>query len=192
MRQLGRAIAQLHLAGQDFGLTRNNALGFKSWEPLFNKLEPFIDEPFPQLNKIIKEELALITKQWHKMDGLPKGIIHGDLFKDNVLFFNQSINAILDFYFSCNDILIYDLAIAANDWCFEEKTFNTKKIRALFKGYQTLRPLQQDEIQAFPLLAKGATMRFLLTRLDAVLNKRDKNVRTAAQPFGLLTTIKLS
>jgi homoserine kinase type II len=98
--------------------------------------------------------------------GLPEGVIHADLFPDNVFFLGQELSGLIDFYFACNDILVYDLAICLNAWCFEpDAAFNATKARALMGAYHAVRPLSDAELAALPLLARGAALRFLLTRL---------------------------
>ena len=102
---------------------------------------------------------------------LPQGVIHADLFPDNVFFLEQNVSGLIDFYFACNDALAYDVAICLNAWCFEpDGSFNATKGRALLKGYVRVRPLRDDEIAALPLLARGSALRFFLTRAFDWLN----------------------
>ncbi len=161
---LGRALAELHLAGADFHLTRQNALSVGGWRSLFDRCGPSADQIVPGLRYEIAAELDIIEADWP--DDLPKGVIHADLFPDNVFFQQESLSGLIDFYFACNDLLVYDIAICLNAWCFEsDGAFNITKARYLLGSYQSVRPLSSSEMSALPLLARGAALRFLLTRL---------------------------
>ncbi|MEO1794080.1 MAG: homoserine kinase [Pseudomonadota bacterium] len=160
---VGAAMAELHLAGADFAMTRPNALGPTGWPPLFASFAPEADRVRPGLGGEIEQELAALSRTWP--DGLPGGVIHADLFPDNVFFMGETLSGLIDFYFACNDAFAYDLAIALNAWCFEtDLSFNLTKARALFDGYQSVRALDEAERDAMPVLARGAALRFLLTR----------------------------
>ena len=162
--QLGEAMARMHIAAQDFPLERANDLSLTGWKRLFEKLRGDADEVLPGLEAEITEELARLEGQWPS--GLPTGIIHADLFPDNVFFLGSPLSGLIDFYFSCTDFLAYDIAVCLNAWCFEaDSSFNVTKARRLLSAYQGVRPLSEAEIEALPWLARGAAMRFLLTRL---------------------------
>ncbi len=168
--QLGRALAELHLAGEGFELTRHNALGETGWRPLFEKFRSQADTIMPGLQSVIHDELLLLDAAWPR--DLPEGIIHADLFPDNVFFLGDKLSGLIDFYFACNEALAYDIAICLNAWCFEpDFSFNTAKGRALLEGYNSVRPLNRAERSAMPLLARGAAIRFLLTRSYDWLNR---------------------
>ncbi len=168
-RELGVALARMHIAGQDFEITRKNALALKGWVDLWDKSAARADEVQPGLESEITEELALLEDRW-PVD-LPEGVIHADLFPDNVFFIGDKLSGLIDFYFACNDFLAYDLSICLNAWCFEKDgAFNVTKARALIEGYQSVRPLDKDEIEALPLLCRGSALRFFLTRLYDWLN----------------------
>jgi len=159
----GAALARLHLAGGGFALTRANALGPGGWETLGTACRPHADGVEPGLAALIAGALADITAAWPR---LPQGVIHADLFPDNVLFMKEEVSGLIDFYFACNDMFAYDLAIMLNSWCFEtDGSYNITKGQALAGAYQTVRPLSTDEIAAMPVLMQGASLRFLLTRL---------------------------
>jgi homoserine kinase type II len=144
-------------------LRRPNALGLAGWRQLHQRLGGRSEEIMPGLGMFMSEELAVLETSWPA--GLPQGVIHADLFPDNVFFIQQQLSGLIDFYFACNDALAYDLAICLNAWCFEpDYAFNITKGRALLRGYQEVRPLTDDEKAAMPLLARGAALRFLLTR----------------------------
>jgi len=161
---VGEALAKLHIAGSDFAMKRVNALSVANWRPLFEHAGPRGDDVHPGLCDAIVKELAVLEKSWPR--DLPQGVIHADLFPDNVFFLGDKLSGLIDFYFACTDTLTYDVAICLNCWCFEpDASFNVTKGRALLKAYQAVRPLSQAERDALPMLARGAAMRFLLTRL---------------------------
>ena len=168
---VGQALAKLHLAGKSFPMSRPNALGPAGWHDIAERLGPRADEIAPGLGVLINYELAYLDRAWPQR--LPSGVIHADLFPDNVFFIGEELSGLIDFYFACNDAWAYDLAIALNAWCFEaDFAFNATKARALLGGYQSLRPLTAAERMAFPVLARGAALRFLLTRaLDWLLTE---------------------
>lgn len=167
--ELGRALAQLHAAGNGFSLKRMNALSLNGWRPLFEQAEAQADSVSPGLRERINDDLILLERNWPR--GLPEGVIHADLFPNNVFFLGGKLSGLIDFYFACNDALAYDLAICLNAWCFEpDGSFNITKGQAMIAAYETVRPLGEDEVAALPVLARGAGLRFLLTRLVDWLN----------------------
>jgi homoserine kinase type II len=167
--QLGEALAQMHLAGADFALSRTNALSVEGWRPLFEQARSGADAVAPGLAALVEDHLSDLEAHWPQ--GLPRGVIHADAFPDNVFYLQDQFSGLIDFYFACNDILAYDLAICLNAWCFEpDRSFNATKARALLASYQKIRPLSEAELAALPLLCRGAAMRFLLTRLYDWLN----------------------
>jgi len=163
-RAVGGALAALHRAGASFTLRRPNALSIAGWRTLFAAIGERADEVRDGLAAAITRELTDIAAQWpHE---LPGGVIHADLFPDNVLFRNQRLSGMIDFYFACNDFYAYDLAICLNAWCFEKDlSFNATKAKLLVGAYSRTRPLSDHEIALLPLLARGSALRFLLTRL---------------------------
>ncbi len=166
---VGQGLAQMHLAGAGFALKRPNALSLASWPALFASVASRAGEIAPDLDRTIEQELEFLTRVWPA--DLPQGIIHADLFPDNVFFIGERLSGLIDFYFACNDSLAYDLAICLNAWCFEpDASFNATKGQALLNGYAGVRTLSEDERNALPILARGAAMRFLLTRLVDWLN----------------------
>ena len=161
---LGEALAQLHLAGADFEMKRPNALGIESWRPLYAQAEGRGDSVRPGLCEAIERELEALAQSWPRE--LPQGVIHADLFPDNVFFLGDELSGLIDFYFACTDTLAFDVAICLNAWCFEpDNSYNVTKGRALLKAYAKARPLSAAERDALPVLARGAATRFLLTRL---------------------------
>ena len=162
--ELGRGLAEMHLAGEGFAITRRNALSVAGWRELFEAAKHRADEVAPGLAAEIAAELAFLEANWP--DDLVSGVIHADLFPDNVFFLDARLSGIIDFYFACNDQIAYDVAICLNAWCFEpDIAFNTTKARAMLAAYKTVRPFSSAEFAALPLLARGAALRFLLTRL---------------------------
>jgi homoserine kinase type II len=166
---VGQALAKMHIAGQSFTMTRANALSVSGWRPLFKQAAERANEVQHGLYELLSNELDHLERSWPA--DLPKGIIHADLFPDNALFLGDALSGLIDFYFACNDMLAYDVAICLNAWCFEpDHSFNVTKARALLNAYTRERPLSEAEQNALPLLARGSSMRFLLTRLVDWLN----------------------
>jgi homoserine kinase type II len=161
---VGQALAKMHLAGRDFPMKRANALSVSGWRPLFDQAALRADTLQHGLRQLMSDELDHLEKTWPK--NLPEGVIHADAFPDNVLFLGEKLSGLIDFYFACNDILAYDIAICLNAWCFEaDHSFNVTKARAFLNAYGRERKLSDAEQHALPLLARGAALRILLTRL---------------------------
>ena len=168
-REVGRAMAQMHLAGQDFAMRRDNALSVSGWRPLWDKARDRAGEVEEGLAAEVESDLAFLEANWPTE--LPSGVIHADLFPDNVFFLGKRLSGVIDFYFACTDLLAYDIAICLNAWCFEkDNAFNLTKGMALLGGYTAVRPLSAQEAKALPILARGSALRFLLTRLYDWLN----------------------
>src|SRR5712671_4818878 len=166
---LGEALAKLHLAGADFPMRRRNALSVDGWRPLYVAAAAGADSVQPGLRETIEREVTMLEGAWPS--GLPEGVIHADLFPDNVFFLGDQLSGLIDFYFACTDTLAYDVAICLNAWCFElDHSYNVTKGRALLQGYMKTRPLNHAERDALQLLSRGACLRFLLTRLVDWLN----------------------
>ena len=177
---VGGALARLHLAGTDFAIQRKNALTVDGWRPLYEACGGRADRVARDLAATIEEELETAERDWPT--DLPQGVIHADLFPDNVFFLRDTLSGLIDFYFACNDMLAYDVAVCLNAWCFEiDGSLNVTKARALLTGYAAVRPLGDAEFDALPMLARGSALRFLLTRLydwltvpdDALVVKKD-------------------
>jgi homoserine kinase type II len=163
-----RVLAGLHKAGEGFGLARANALGPSGWRPLAEAIygADVIEEGITALMSDALEELV---PAWPT--GLPAGVIHADYFPDNVLFVGNEVGGVIDFYFACNDFYVYDLAIMLNSWCFElDGSYNITKGQSLINAYRQQRALSEAEIDALPVLMRGAALRFLLTRTYDWLN----------------------
>jgi homoserine kinase type II len=161
---LGEALAKLHLAGLDFRQRRNNALSVAGWRSLYGVCCARANQVQPDLQAFLAAELSHLEQAWPR--DLPQGVIHADLFPDNVFFLGNALSGLIDFYFACTDALAYDVAICVNAWCFEsDHSYNVTKGRGLLQAYAQVRPLSEAERAALPLLARGAALRFLLTRL---------------------------
>ena len=160
---LGEAMAGMHLAASDFEMKRVNDLSLQGWQGLAEKLGAKLDTITPGLHALVQDELAFQASQWP--EDLPRGIIHADLFRDNVMVEHDRVVGLFDFYFACTDALVYELAICLNCWCFDgEGHFHREWADAMLEGYQSVRPLSPAEQAALPQLARGAALRFLLTR----------------------------
>jgi homoserine kinase type II len=162
-RAAGAALARLHSAGADYGRKRPNALGPAGWPALQSTLGVRGDQVMAGLGELIASEIATLEAAWPR--ALPAGVVHADLFPDNVFFLGGAVSGLIDFYFACDDILAYDLAVMLNAWCFDERhLFVPERASALAAGYESLRVLTAAERVALPVLARGAALRFLLTR----------------------------
>lgn len=167
--EVGAALAKLHLAGADFNGQRANALSVSGWRPLYEAARERADTVTPGLAQATRQALDELETIWPKH--LPTGVIHADLFPDNVFFLKGELTGLIDFYFACIDALAYDLAVCINAWCFEKDgSFNMTKGRAMIAGYRRVRELNMDEVEALPILCRGAALRFMLTRLVDWLN----------------------
>jgi homoserine kinase type II len=188
-RPLGEALAGLHLAGADFAPVRPNALGPTAWAPLLEKCRERADEVQAGLAQTLDAACASLLAQWPS--DLPVGHIHADLFPDNVFFLDGALSGLIDFYFACTDFYAYDVAVCLNAWCFEpDFAFNVTKARALLSGYNAVRPLNPAELAALPVLAQGAALRFLLTRLDDWLNTPPGALVTKKNPLDYLRRLR--
>jgi len=169
---LGDALARLHLGAADFPLRRANALSLDGWSDLVRQTGSGADTVMPGLSEELDREMVTLRAAWP--GDLPVGVIHADLFPDNIFFLGDELSGVIDFYFACNDILLYDLAICLNAWCFErDGAFNITHARAMLQAYRERRPISRAEFDALPLLARGAALRFLVTRLYDWLNTPD-------------------
>lgn len=162
---VGRSLAQMHLAAADFPAARANGMGLAEWQRLADACGAdglaAID---PGLAGIVADELAQLASQWPQ--DLPRGVIHADLFPDNVLMLGEQVTGLIDFYFACTDLIAYDVAVTHAAWCFDGagNLFNAAVSNALLEGYNSIRPLSPAECAALPVLARGAAMRFGLSR----------------------------
>ena len=166
---VGSTMAKMHLSSSNYSIKRKNSLSISGCEELLYKCNTSIsktvlNEIEPYILEEIRNSLDFCKNNWP--NNLPVGFIHADMFPDNVFFKNNKISGVIDFYFSCTDILVYDLAIAVNAWCFDNnKIFNEAKYKSLINGYQSIRELNKEELFYLPLLSQAAALRFLLTRI---------------------------
>lgn len=179
-RALGETVARMHRAALDFSQGRVNSMALSAWKDLAAKTEARANEVAPGLAETIAEELAFLEANWP--DALPRGVVHADIFPDNVFFDGETLSGVIDFYFSATDFLAYDLAITINAWCFDAAHgFDARKHAALMEGYEAVRPLSDAERAAMGVMGRGAALRILMTRLydwlntppDAVVQKKD-------------------
>ena len=189
-RELGEALARLHVAGLGYAVVRPNALGPQAWRPLLEHSRAMGDTVQAGLVAELDAALDRILTEWPR-EGLPRGQIHADLFPDNVFFLGRQLSGVIDFYFACTDLLAYDLAVCLNAWCFEpDWQFNVTKAALLVSGYESIRPLEASERAALPVLAQGAAIRFLLTRLHDWLNHPPGAFVTPKNPLDYLRRLR--
>jgi homoserine kinase type II len=187
--EAGSALARLHLAGADFPERRANSMGLAAWRQLTAATAGQAGTVAPELGALIAAELAQVEAGWPA--GLPSGLIHADLFPDNVLFSGERITGLIDFYFACNDLYAYDLTVCLNSWCFEpDGAYNLSKSRALLSCYQSLRPLSPGERAALPLLARASALRFMLTRLYDWLHRDPAALVKPKDPLEFLPRLR--
>jgi homoserine kinase type II len=179
---LGGALADLHVKGRDFAMRRPNNLSLAGWRDLARKTEARADEVEAGLAGLIAEELRHLETHWPR--GLEIGVIHADLFPDNVFFLGDKVSGLIDFYFACNDFFAYDVAVCVNAWCFEsDGSYNVTKAKSLIAAYQKARPLAAEERKALPILLRGGALRFLLTRLHDWIFRTDGALVTPHNPL---------
>lgn len=190
MEQLGETVAHMHAAGGKFKGWRLNALSVQGWRRIYEKTKNRLDEIAPNLEQIVRKELEFLAAHWPS--GLPAGVVHADLFPDNVFFSGDKLTGVIDFYFACNDAFAYDLAIVMNAWCFTRPDwkFDTALAKALFTGYLRSRMLSDKERETFPVLARGAALRFLLTRAHDWLHRVEGAVVTPKDPKEYLAKLQ--
>ncbi len=179
---LGDALARLHEAGRDYSGRRANALSLSDWRPLFEKCAPRAHEVQNGLAGEIEAELAFLEKHWPR--DLPSGVIHADLFPDNVFFLANRVSGLIDFYFACNDFLAYDVAVCLNAWCFErDGSYNVTNAKALVGAYGKVLTLTAAERGALQVLLRGSALRFLLTRLHDWIFRAEGALVTPHNPL---------
>lgn len=179
---VGSLLADVHNAGLSFAGKRSNSLALKDWPILLKQIGSDGDTVSPGIEADLKNEIQYLARNWP--EGLPQGIIHGDLFPDNVLFSNGKISGVIDFYFSCRDFLAYDLGVCLNAWTFDDNgVFDKRRSEALIKGYCNKRLLTRDEYELLPILCRGSALRFLLTRLYDHINVPVAMIGTRKDPL---------
>ena len=163
---IGKMIAEMHLSTKKINLSRKNSMGVRYLNPLLKSIR-FKSKKFTNVEKFLKTNFKDIKTKWP--NNLPKGIIHGDLFIDNIFFRNNRLSGVIDFYFAANDYFMYEIAICVNALCFDKKkskfVMNKKKVRNLIKGYEKIRKISIKEKKSLNILCRGAAMRYFMTRL---------------------------
>ncbi len=190
-RSLGKVMAKLHEATGGFPQTRENQLGIRHLRPLFDTFKDKLDDLIPNVRDEIEKALEKAETEWPDNDELPRGIIHGDLFPDNVFFTDNKISGIIDFFFACNDFYAYEMAIAINAWCFEKDfDFNVTKTRNLVAGYNSIRQLSKEELHYLPLFMLGSALRFFMTRAHDSFVNNDNALVVPKDPVEYLKKIR--
>ncbi len=191
--EIGKNIAKFHRASKKIKLYRKNSLSLKDWPKLLNKIGNKSKIISPNLNSLMKNSLLQIKNKWPK--NLPFGIIHADLFIDNIFFKKNKFHGYIDFYFACNDFLMYEIAICINALCFDKKNnkfvFNKKKSKNLIKGYSKIRKFSDKEKKSLNVLCKGAALRYLLTRTYDYLNTPKSAVIKIKNPREYIQKLKV-
>jgi homoserine kinase type II len=187
--QLGSAMAHFHTASQGFTSQRRNDLSLSAWQPLFESSADEAESLRTGLVSELEAELNFLQSAWPQE--LPAGVIHADLFPDNVFFHDGNVSGIIDFYFACNDFFAYEIAICLNAWCFEvDLSFNVTKAKHLLNAYRKVREFNDAELKSLPILARGSAMRFLLTRLYDWLHTPENALVTRKDPLEYLEKLR--
>lgn len=185
---VGMMCAKLHVAAADFAGSRANALALAGWRVLAEKIAPRLNEVQHGLQPLVQHELEFLEAHWPT--DLPGGVVHADLFPDNVFFVDDDVSGVIDFYFACNEAYAYDLAITLNSWCFDGRECNLTKAKRLMAEYQKVRALSAAEKAAFPVLLRGAALRFLLTRAHDLLYQEKSALVTPKDPLEYVAKLK--
>ena len=191
-KSVGTEVAKMHEITKNFKLKRQNNLSIKSWRNLFNSIKDKCTIIHKDLPKLIEENLNDVEKNWP--EDLPKGIIHADLFHDNIFFIENKFSGIIDFYFSCEDFFAFEIAICFNALCFDglkgNLSFNVTKAKNFIDGYTSIRKLTDAEINSIKVLSQGAALRFLLTRVFDSLNKVEGAIVKIKDPMEYLKRLE--
>lgn len=190
--QVGALCAQMHQTGLGFQQKRGNNVGFTHWQKMADLCLPVADAVHAGLAQIIQTELAALNKSWARVQNLPSGLVHADLFPDNVFIDGDGqICGVIDFYFSCTDAYVYDLAITMNAWCFDPShVFDPVRSARFLDAYQAVRRLTDEEIGVFQTVARGAALRFLLSRLYDITHRPAGAVVTPKDPLEYLKKLE--
>ena len=190
--EVGLNTAKLHLITRDLTGKRENKLSVNSWRKLYDNVKKDCSKIHPNLPKIIEKNLNEIEAKWPK--NIPSGIIHADLFPDNIFFKDNKLSGIIDFYFSCCDFYAFEIAICLNALCFEGNnenlSFNVTKAKKFIDGYSYIRKLREDEKVSLKILCQGAAMRFLLTRVFDYLNLTEGAIVKIKDPIEYLKRLE--
>ena len=191
-KSLGQEVARMHLITKNFKIKRQNDLSIESWRKLFEQVKDKCVNIHKDLPRLIDSNLTDVEKNWPK--DLPKGIIHADLFSDNIFFKDEKFNGIIDFYFSCNDFYALEIAICFNALCFDGSknnlSFNATKAKSFMKGYSKLRELNEKEKESIKVLSQGSALRFLLTRVFDAINTVEGAIVKVKDPIEYLVRLE--
>ena len=191
-KSIGIEVAKMHELTKNLNLKRKNNLSVESWRNLFEAVKDKCSKIHKDLPKLIQENLDDVEKNWPK--NLPKGIIHADLFHDNIFFIQDKLSGIIDFYFSCEDYFAFEIAICFNALCFDgpksNLSFNVTKAKNFIEGYTSVRKLTYEERTSIKVLSQGAALRFLLTRVFDALNKVEGAIVTIKDPMEYLKRLE--
>jgi homoserine kinase type II len=190
--QVGISTAKLHVITKDLTGKRVNKLSVNSWRKLYDKVKQDCTKIHKNLPKIIEKNLSEIENSWP--NNIPSGIIHADLFPDNIFFKQNKLSGIIDFYFSCHDFYAFEIAICLNALCFEGKnenlSFNVTKAKKFVDGYSSIRQLVEKERKSLKVLCQGAAIRFLLTRVFDYLNLTEGAIVQVKDPLEYLKRLE--
>ncbi len=191
-KSIGIEVAKMHQITKDFKLKRQNDLSVESWRGLFDTVKNKCSKIHKDLPKLIEENLNDVQKNWPK--NLPRGIIHADLFHDNIFFIKDKFSGVIDFYFSCEDFFAFEIAICFNALCFdgakENLSFNVTKAKNFIDGYSSIRELTNEEKNSLKVLSQGAALRFLLTRVFDALNTVEGAIVKIKDPIEYLKRLE--
>ena len=190
--EVGQKSAELHLITENLAVRRKNKLSVNSWRKIYNKVKKDCAKIHPNLTSVIEKNLDEIENNWPK--NIPSGIIHADLFPDNIFFKEKKLSGIIDYYFSCYDFYAFEIAICLNALCFEGKnenlSFNVTKAKKFIDGYSNIRKLNEKEKKSLIILCKGAAIRFLLTRVFDFLNLTEGAIVKIKDPIEYLKRLE--
>ena len=191
-KSVGIEVAKMHEITKNFKIKRKNNLSINSWRKLFSSVKKECSKIHQDLPKLIEYNLNDVEKNWP--NDLPKGIIHADLFSDNIFFNNNEFSGLIDFYFSCEDFYAFEIAICFNALCFDgvpkNLSFNVTKAKNFIDGYNSIRKLTDDEKGNIKVLSQGAALRFLLTRVFDALNTVDGAIVKVKDPMEYLKRLE--
>jgi len=191
-KEVGSEIAKMHMITKNLAAKRKNELSLDSWKKIYQNVKEACFKIHPQLSKIIEENLVEVEKNWPT--NLPAGIIHADLFPDNIFFNKNKFNGIIDFYFSCNDFYAFEIAVCLNALCFEgtkeNLSFNVTKAKKFIDGYSKIRKISDDEKNSLKILSQGAALRFLLTRVFDYINLKKGAIVKIKDPIEYLKRLE--
>ena len=191
-KSIGIETAKLHELTKNLKFERRNDLSVNSWRKIFDQVKDKCTEIHKDLPKLIEDNLNDVEKNWPQ--NLPKGIIHADLFHDNIFFKDNNFSGIIDFYFSCNDFYAFEIAICFNALCFDgpknNLSFNVTKAKNFIDGYKTVRNLTFEEKKNIKVLSQGAALRFLLTRVFDAINTVEGAIVKIKDPMEYLKRLE--